>query len=157
MMWLPEYGVGMFAMANVTYAGPARAMNEAFDALRKTGGLKPRVLPPSLVLTSTRDLIFGLWKEWNSSAAGKMAAGNLFLGTPETGRRSEIERLKAKVGICRDAQAVEPENWLRGTFRLNCERGTVRVTFTLAPTQPPTVRYLRLEEDRPPSLDICRP
>ena len=101
MMWLPEYGVGMFAMANVTYAGPARAMSEAFDALRKTGALKPRVLPPAPVLTSTRDAIFGLWKEWDDTAAAKIAAGNLFLDIPVADRRSQIERLKAKFGAWR--------------------------------------------------------
>jgi CubicO group peptidase (beta-lactamase class C family) len=156
MMWLPEYGVGMFAMANVTYAGPAAAMSEAFDALRKTGALKPRVLPPGPVLTSARDAIFGLWKEWDAAAARKIAAANLFLDTPAEARKIAMERLKAKVGICSDAQDVEPENWLRGSFRLNCERGTVRVTFTLAPTQPPTVQYLRFEEAPPPARDLCR-
>jgi CubicO group peptidase (beta-lactamase class C family) len=157
MMWLPEYGVGIFALANVTYAGPAGAITEAFDALRKTGALKPRVLPPSTVLTSARDAIFGLWKEWDVSAAAKIAANNLFLDTPEALRRSEIDRLKAKVGVCGDSTPVEPENWLRGNFRLNCERGTVRVTFTMAPTQPPTIQYLRFEENPPPSDNLCSP
>jgi CubicO group peptidase (beta-lactamase class C family) len=157
MMWLPEYGVGMFAMANVTYAGPARAMNEAFDALRKTGALKPRVLPPAPVLMSTRDAIFSLWKEWDDSAARKIAAGNLFLDMPMAARKSQIERLKAKFGTCQDATPVEPENWLRGIFRLNCERGTIRVTFTMAPTQPPMVQYLQFQENPAPSYDLCRP
>ena len=35
MAWLPDYGVGIFAMANLTYVGPAQPINEAWDALLK--------------------------------------------------------------------------------------------------------------------------
>ena len=45
MAWLPEYGVGMFAMANLTYVGPAQPINEGWDAFLTTGGLKKRELP----------------------------------------------------------------------------------------------------------------
>ena len=158
MMWLPEYGVGMFAMSNLTYAGPSAPMSEAFDALRRTGGLKPRQIPAPPVLTSTRDAIFGLWSNWDDVKAGSVAANNLFVDIPAPQRKAEIERIKARVGACSDVTAVEPENLLRGVFRLNCERGTVRVMFTLAPTQPPTVQHLSFN-DNPPSGDsnVCRP
>jgi len=39
---------------------------------------------------------------------------------------------------------VQPENWLRGRFRAECERGWLDVDFTLAPTQPPRLQSLRL-------------
>ena len=45
MAWLPDYGVGMFAMANLTYVGPAAPINQAWDVLLKTGGLQKRELP----------------------------------------------------------------------------------------------------------------
>jgi hypothetical protein len=144
-------------MANLTYAGPVYPMIGAFDALRRTGGLKPGELPPSPVLTSTRDAIFGLWQRWDDAKANAIAANNLFLDTPVPQRKADIERLKARVGACRDTTAVEPENLLRGKFRINCERGTVRATFTLAPTQPPTVQYLRFEENPPGDNNVCRP
>jgi hypothetical protein len=57
MMWLPDYGVGMFAMTNLTYAGPAAALVEAFEILQATGALQPRELPPSPSLVSTHDVI----------------------------------------------------------------------------------------------------
>jgi hypothetical protein len=157
MMWLPEYGVGMFAMTNLTYAGPAPALNEAFDVLRRTGALRPRELPPSPILTSMRDAIFALWQNWDETKAASIAADNLFLDTPAEVRRSEIERLKARVGACTEATPVQPENWLRGVFRLNCERGSLRATFTLAPTQPPTVQMLRFDETPPVDTNVCRP
>ena len=54
MMWLPDYGVVLFAMTNLTYAGPAAALAEAFEILEGTGALKPRELPPSPALASSR-------------------------------------------------------------------------------------------------------
>ncbi len=50
MSWLPDYGVGMFAMANLTYVGPAAPISQAWDVLLKTGGLQKRELPASPVL-----------------------------------------------------------------------------------------------------------
>ena len=34
MAWLPEYGVGMFAMATLTYSGPSEPIGRAWDAIR---------------------------------------------------------------------------------------------------------------------------
>src|SRR3984885_10175314 len=45
MAWLPDYGVGMFAMATLTYAGPAEPISQAWDVLPKTGGLQKREWP----------------------------------------------------------------------------------------------------------------
>jgi CubicO group peptidase (beta-lactamase class C family) len=157
MMWLPEHGVGLFAMSNLTYAGPAGALNEVLDVLRKTGGLKPRQLPASPVLTSTRDAIFALWKRWDDTQANALAASNLFIDIPAKARIGEIERLKARVGACTDAGSVDPENLLRGTFHMNCERGPVHVTFTLAPTQPPRVQHLSFAETAPEGENLCHP
>jgi len=142
MLWLPDYGVGLFAMANLTYAGPAEPINQALDVLLKTGGLQKRELPASPVLTQTRDRIVQLWNAWDDSEAKRMAAMNLFLDTPASQRRDEIQKLKDQVGACSEVGPVMAENWLRGQFNMNCQKGTVAAFFTMAPTQPPTVQYL---------------
>src|SRR5215212_8639890 len=54
MAWLPEYGVGIFAMATLTYSGPARTISQAWDVLSNTGGLQKRELPPTTLQTETR-------------------------------------------------------------------------------------------------------
>ncbi len=142
MMWLPDYGVGMLAMTNLTYAGPAPALSEAFDALQKTGALQPRVLPPSPVLTSTRDVIAGLWNKWDDAALQKIAANNLAMDLPPAKRRDRMMEVQKQVGACQAPGPVDAENLLRGRFRMKCERGDVAVTFTLAPTNPPAVQFL---------------
>jgi CubicO group peptidase (beta-lactamase class C family) len=142
MAWLPEYGVGMFAMANLTYAGPAAPIGQGWDVLLKTGGLQKRELPASPMLSQTRDAIAKLWRQWDEKDAAKLAAINLFLDTPALVRREQMEKLKAEVGECAEPGPVHPSNWLRGRFDMKCQRGDVAVVFTLAPTQPPAVQYL---------------
>jgi hypothetical protein len=146
MMWLPDYGVGLFAMANLTYAGPAAPINGALDLLLKTGGLQKRELPASSVLTKTREQVWSLWNRWDDGQAKQMAAMNLFLDEPVTQRQEEIRKLKEEVGVCASAGPVVAENWLRGQFNMSCEKGTVGVFFTMAPTQPPTVQHLRFRK-----------
>jgi CubicO group peptidase (beta-lactamase class C family) len=149
MAWLPDYGVGMFAMANRTYAGPAGPINESWDLLRKTGALRPRELPTSPWLTSMRDSIVKAWRDTDMKELHRIAAMNLFLDVPEEQRRNEFEALHREVGNCRMIGDVRPENWLRGVFDMGCEKGPVRVTFTLAPTQPPGLQYLNIRRRGP--------
>jgi CubicO group peptidase (beta-lactamase class C family) len=142
MAWLPDYGVGMFAMANLTYAGPSEPISQAWDVLLKTGGLKKRELPASPILSQMRDHIVNLWKSWDDAEAKQIAAMNLFLDAPVAQRRAEIQKLKDEVGECSAAGPVIAENWLRGQFKMTCGKGAIGVFFTLAPTQPPAVQHL---------------
>jgi len=144
MLWAPEYGVGLFAMTNLTYAGPAAALGEALGILRKTGALTPRAWPVAPVLASAQQALFGLWNEWRQPEAEHVAADNLFLDRAADARRADLEELKKSVGgECKLAGPVRPENWLRGAFDLECASGAlVRIEFTLAPTTPePRVQF----------------
>ncbi len=142
MSWLPDYGVGMFAMATLTYSGPSEPMSAAWNAMLETGGLRKRELPPTPLQSRMRDHIFNLWKRWDDAEANQIAAMNLFLDVPAEQRQGEVEKLKDEVGECRSAGPVMPENWLRGQFNLKCDKGTVGVFFTLSPTKPPAVQHL---------------
>lgn len=142
MMWLPEYGVGMLAMTNLTYSGPAQALSEAFDILQRANAIEQRRLPPSPILTSMRNSIADLWQKWDNAALARIAANNLEMDLPATKRGEEVQALKQRTGTCKAPGEVVPENLLRGRFRMNCERSDVDVTFTLAPTNPPSIQYL---------------
>jgi CubicO group peptidase (beta-lactamase class C family) len=146
MAWLPHYGVGLFAMATLTYSGPAEPTSRAWDAMLKTGGLRKRELPPTRLQSEMRESILGLWRHWDDAQAKRIAAVNLLLDAPAAQRQAEIQRLKEEVGECSDAGPVLPENWLRGQFNLKCAGGTVGVFFTLSPTQPPMVQHLAFQK-----------
>ena len=157
MSWLPDYGVGFFAMATLTYAGPSEPISTAWDALAATGGLQRRVLPPSPMLLEARERILALWNHWDDSQARALGAMNLLLDAPASQRRDEIEALKVQVGECSAAGPVLAENWLRGQFNLTCANGTVGAFFTMAPTKPPAVQHLSFRKLESPTTRIGAP
>jgi CubicO group peptidase (beta-lactamase class C family) len=157
MAWLPSYGVGMFAMANLTYVGPSGPINQAWDVLQKSGGLQKRELPASPVLSEMRDHIVNLWKSWNEAEAKRIAAMNLLLDVPAAQRRADIQKLKDEVGECTSFGPIVAENWLRGQFNMTCGKGTVGVFFTLAPTRPPLVQHLAFQKIDSPAVRLGAP
>jgi CubicO group peptidase (beta-lactamase class C family) len=155
MTWLPEHGIGILSMTNLTYAGPGRVALDAFEELRKAGALQRRAWPVSSHLARTQTVLSELYQQWDDAKAERMAAMNLFLDQPAKERRAEIERLVAQTGVqCRPEGPLQAENWLRGRFRLQCEKGGVEVDFTLAPTNPPAVQQLGFTLAMPLSAEM---
>ena len=146
MQWLPEYGVGMFAMATLTHVGPSEPMSAAWDVMAKAGGLRAREGVATARQLEMRDAVAGIWNEWNDRSIADIAAVNFLLDTPAAERRAQIEALKKEVGTCGAAGPFRAENWLRGQFNLQCATGTVGAFFTLAPTQPPMLQHLEFRK-----------
>jgi hypothetical protein len=146
MQWLPDYGVGMFAMATLTYSGPSAPISAAWDVMLKTGGLRKRELPPTERQVEMREHIFNLWRRWDDAEAKQISSVNFALDKPASQRQAEIRALKDQVGECASAGPVRPENWLRGQINLQCEQGIVGAFFTMAPTQPPAIQHLEFRK-----------
>jgi len=159
MLWLPDYGAGIVAFGNVTYAGWTRVTNTAMEALVKTAGLRPRQPEPAPALVDARDKVSRLVAHWEGTLADSIAAENLFLDQTKERRRAEIERLQATVGACRpDAGPWDHvENALRGFWTMSCEKGKLQISITLAPTMPPKVQLLgvRVAPPTPPRQETC--
>jgi CubicO group peptidase (beta-lactamase class C family) len=155
MRWLPDYGIGIIAFGNLTYTGWENAVNGAIERLAATGALQPREIRPSPALVAARDAVSALIVNWDAVAADKIAAENLFLDRSKDRRQKEIEDLRSTVGSCSlPATFDSVENALRGQWTMNCERGKLQVSITLAPTMPPTVQYLSV---RPASSAAALP
>ncbi|MGO9930874.1 MAG: serine hydrolase domain-containing protein [Steroidobacteraceae bacterium] len=146
MAWLPDYGVGIFAMATLTYSGPSEPINQVWDVMLRSGGLNRREVPASPLLTQMRSHVLSLWRHWDDAEAKQIAAMNLLIDAPASQRRADIQKLKDEVGECADAGPVLAENWLRGQFNLTCSKGTVGVFFTLSPTNPPAIQHLSFQK-----------
>jgi CubicO group peptidase (beta-lactamase class C family) len=149
MLWLPEHGVGLLAAGNLTYTSWGPRFEAAFEALRRTGALEPRVPQPSPALTAARDDVSRLVLAWDDELADRVAAGNLFLDRAKARRRQELEELRARHGACHPDGSFDVENALRGQWTMRCERGAVRVSITLAPTMPPRVQFLSVSSFDP--------
>jgi CubicO group peptidase (beta-lactamase class C family) len=147
MRWLPEYGVGVIAFGNLRYTGWARAIDDAIDALARTGALQPRVVQPAPALVSARDAVSRLVVRWDDALATNLAADNLFLDESAERRRAHLDRLRDKLGTCRAPSSFDRvENALRGDWTMPCERGRLQVAITLAPTLPPKVQFLSVTD-----------
>jgi CubicO group peptidase (beta-lactamase class C family) len=143
MRWLPEYGVGIVALGNLTYTSWGRPVEQAFGLLFRTGGLVPRVAEPAPVLVTAREQVSRLVARWDDAVADSIAAMNLYLDESKERRRLAIERVRREAGDqCRNEGPFEVENALRGRWRMRCASGDLRVTITLAPTEPAGVQFL---------------
>jgi hypothetical protein len=142
MRWLPEYGVGIIALGNLTYTNWGGPVEQAFTLLYHTGGLTPRAPQSAPVLLHRREQVSQLVNRWDDAVATDMAAMNLYLDESKDRRHAALDRLHEQVGDeCRPEGPFEVENALRGRWRMRCSKGDVRVTITLAPTQPAKVQH----------------
>jgi CubicO group peptidase (beta-lactamase class C family) len=144
--WLmPEYGVGVVAFANQTYAAPTAANFAALDTLIALAQLRPRGVIASPVLMQQKDKLAKLLPDWNTTADNPLFAENFFLDHDLAARRRDTQTLFAQAGKITSIGALVPENQLRGRFRLVGERATIEVFFTLTPENPARVQQLDLK------------
>jgi CubicO group peptidase (beta-lactamase class C family) len=153
MIWLPDYGLGLFGMANLTYAAPSGMLREMLSAFGRTGGLEPRQPQPAPALADAKQRVAALVDRWDDAEARAIAADNLFLDESLARRRAGIAAVRTGLGPC-SAGPIDAENALRGTFRMTCESGWLDVAFTLAPTRPPRVQSLVVTGGRPLSAPM---
>jgi CubicO group peptidase (beta-lactamase class C family) len=157
MRWLPEYGVGIIAFGNRTYTGWGLPSDSAFAFMTRTGALEPRSPKPAAILEQRREQVTRLVLKWDDRLADSLASVNLFLDESRDRRKAKLASLTTTLGPCRAGSGWEfVENALRGQWLMPCERGTLRVTITLAPTTVPTVQYLDVAEIRPGSEGVRR-
>jgi CubicO group peptidase (beta-lactamase class C family) len=156
MRWLPGYGVGLIGMANQTYQGFNGLFNDVTAALHRTGALQARVVQPSPALLAAQADVSQLIIKWDDSLANRIAADNLFLDAPAEVRRNRWKEVAQQHGTCRPATSIDPENALRGEWRMNCDRGWLNVYITLAPTMPPKVQLINTNPVMPPDAEMTK-
>ncbi|HEX8292715.1 MAG TPA: serine hydrolase domain-containing protein [Pyrinomonadaceae bacterium] len=156
MRWLPEYGVGLIAMGNVTYAGWGGMFNDAVAALHRTGALQKRTPEPSPALLAAQSDVSQLVNRWDDALAARIAADNFFMDEPAPQSAASFKALTQRHGVCRADGKIDAENALRGSWKMPCERGWMNVSITLAPTSPPRVQSLQVQSVMPPSEEMNR-
>jgi hypothetical protein len=144
LLLLPEYGVGIFAFANRTYAGPSLPVWQAAVALQRAGALSPRVLPVSTALAANYRAAQAMWAAGNLEPGRRTLAMNFLMDRSVENWAREFARLKGEAGTCRTDAPIAPTGALTGQFEWTCERGRVQGQLLLAPTSPPTIQALRM-------------
>ncbi len=144
----PDYDLGIISFANVTYA-PASFINlKVLDSLISSTQLIPRKLPASAILKQRQSELVRLLPEWNNAAETGIFAENFFLDYFPEKLAAEAKAIFGKIGTIRAIQEIEPENNLRGTFRIDGEKGSLKVYFTLSPENPALIQEYHISETK---------
>lgn len=154
MTWLPDYDLGVIALGNVRYAPMRQAATEALRLLAQQGERRRSRLYSGQAGTPALHTAYHdanrLLATWDDELADGLFADNFFLDDSREWWQAEIARLTAVHGPWQEIGPLEPENALRGAWKLTGARGWVRAFLTLAPTTPPRVQELSLESVLPP-------
>lgn len=142
-IFFPEYGIGMMAFGNLTYTTPW-PVKEIAKLLFKTNGIQPRVLPVSSILAKRQDQVAALIQHWDPALEKEILAENFYLDKSRESRISEIQEVLDKAGDIQEIEKMEPDNQLRGSFKLQAKNGTINIFFTLTPEKSPKVQQLGL-------------
>jgi len=151
MRWAPDYGIGVVALANVTYANMHQASADALNQLI-TAAQMPRCLAqPAQSLQAARTGVLRLLDTWDDALADELFADNFFLDLDRAHWQRQLDQLRQKHGQLRSEGTLMPENWLRGRWRMTGKRGWCSVWISLAPTTPPRIQAMEIQSMLPPS------
>jgi CubicO group peptidase (beta-lactamase class C family) len=142
----PDYGIGVVFFANVTYASTAGINAQVLDTLIRGGGLKPRILPPSDLLKNALSRLLALLPDWNNAGSSTLFADNFFDDYPIAGLKDEAKKIFDAAGKIIHIGDMVPENQLRGTCILECEKGRIQIFFTLTPENPAKIQEYRIRK-----------
>ena len=148
MRWLPEHGVGVVALANVTYANMHAACVEALEVLADLDGLGPaHAVAPSPALLDAGVDAAALLSSWNDADADAIFADNVVLDEPLERRSEAARRLTLRHGPLEPAPSLAHETPMRGSFTTGA--GAVRVEIGL--NHEGLVQWLDIEDRTVPS------
>jgi len=149
VLLLVDYGVGIFAFANRTYAGPSAPVWDAAVALRQAGLLEARTVPVSAALAAAYRAAGTAYAGGGIAAVADQLAMNFVLDRSAEAWSRELDRLRKQVGECETTAPLLATGQLSGTFTWRCAHGRLGGTLLLAPTRPPTIQDLELAPATP--------
>jgi CubicO group peptidase (beta-lactamase class C family) len=149
VLLLPDYGVGLFAFANRTYAGPSPPVWDAAVALQKAGFLNDRAIPIGDELAASYRVVGAVYKQGDVAPGSDVFAMNFFLDRDAAGWRRDLADLKKNVGECNTSAPLTATSALSGEFSWDCAHGRVSGRLLLAPTRPASIQSLELTRKAP--------
>jgi CubicO group peptidase (beta-lactamase class C family) len=146
---LPDHGVGIFALANRTYAGPTAPVWDAAVAMLRAGDLRGRQTPVSPALSTAYAGVVRVFVSGSVTVTNDLLAMNLLADKDADHWARDLAALKAQVGACDTSAPVRPTGALSGAFTWTCATGRVRGDILLAPTPTPQIQALSFSRVTP--------
>lgn len=150
IMLMPEYGVGIFALANRTYAGPSAPAWDSAVTMLNAGLLNRPAIPVSSAIAGMFEASRQAYAAGNLGPLEGKLAMNFLMDRSADNWAKELASLKSQVGECPAAEPLAPIGAMSANFRLNCEKGQLDGNVLLAPTKPITLQALRFRVVVPP-------
>jgi CubicO group peptidase (beta-lactamase class C family) len=139
---LPDYGVGIIAFANRTYAGMSTINTNVLDTLINLAKLSRKALPVSEILKERQAQLLKILPQWKSAEQSGIFAENFFPDKSVAHRLKESQNVFEKAGKIESVSGFFAENRLRGYFIMNGTRQKVKVYFTLTPEHEALIQQL---------------
>ncbi|MFM9910540.1 MAG: serine hydrolase domain-containing protein [Chitinophagaceae bacterium] len=143
---MPDYGIGVVAFANRTYAGVGGVNMQVLDTIIKLAGLTPRSIPGSKILEQRKNELVKLLPDWNNADKAGIFAENFFPDYPIDTLKKYSKELFTKAGKIISVKEMKAENQLRGSFILEGERTNIEIYFTLSPENPALIQEYSIKE-----------
>ncbi len=136
-----DRGVGIFAFANRTYAGPVPPIWNAAVALLKDGQMgTAATLAVSEALAARYQAIGAIYSRGDVKAGGDILALNFLMDRTAETWAKDLAALKANVGECDTTAPIAPTGALSGTFRWRCANGRVKGDLLLSGDRPARIQ-----------------
>ncbi len=144
MRWVQGTGVGVVALANITYARMADATFAALDLLAARGRAARPAVPVSPALQRASETLVALLCDWDDATADALFTDNVFRDRDSARRRDEASRLVSERGPI-VLEHVDARSAAEGTATVRCgDRSTCHVEIMLSPHCEPLVQWYEL-------------
>jgi CubicO group peptidase (beta-lactamase class C family) len=126
--FLPEYGVGVVALANGP-GDPELIAKRALTLLAKGGGLEKRSLPLSPALEAAATKLLAVYDAWDEAKYAAMLSAKR---PPIPVEKDELASYKALHGTCKGFSPIEVASALEARLRMQCERGSFEMKLNIS-------------------------
>ena len=144
--FLPQYGIGVVAFCNLTYAAPSQLNNYIVDTIIAMLDLKPYPVKTSAILEQRKTQLVKLLPAWNNAENSGIFAENFFADYFIDSLKKDSKQLFSKAGKITKIGEIMPENELRGSFIIEGEKSKMKISFTLSPEHSPLIQAFQIEE-----------
>jgi CubicO group peptidase (beta-lactamase class C family) len=144
MRWAPDAGVGLIALANVTYAPMTDATMSVLEVLAQQRAVARRPLPVSGALTEAAERLVGLLETWDDARADGLFSDNVLADESAERRRAAAARAVEHHGGGFVIERIDADGATGGTAHVRGARSSFEVELTLAPLVPPRVQWYEL-------------
>jgi D-alanyl-D-alanine-carboxypeptidase/D-alanyl-D-alanine-endopeptidase len=145
---LPQHHFALITLFTGHALGPTTV--PLFELLRARHALPPVAqLAASTALVDAQRLSVQLLERWDDAVAQRLFDPGCVHYPWFHTVRARLAAVSVSHGPCQAVEPMRVHSRLHGTFRVNCERGSVELDLSLAPTSSPRIVMLELHEDLP--------